>query len=307
MSRNFFFAIAASLPLLAQETPEIAWEYEGPSVQEFHSSLQEAFTQKHWWTVITYGDFICHHFPSSPFAEETPFLVGEAYLNLNHPLIANDYFSNYLNQSLTPKHFEQAIEYKFEIAERFRQGEKKPLFHSHKAPRWLSGKEDALEIYDEVIACLPHSDLAARSLLSKGAILADLKDFQESLDAFDTLLRKFPKHELAATAYLEKIRVYLSQTEGNSIDPDLLDLAEVSLRKFRLAFPREPRIAEAEALLLQIEEAYAANLLKTGKFFEKTKKIPAAKIYYTKVIAKYPNTEAALVAQEKLISLSPDT
>ena len=52
-----------------------------------------------------------------------------------------------------------------------------------------------------------------------------------------------------------------------------------------------------------MKEIFAQNLFDTGRFFEKTKKVPASIIYYNKVIAKYPETEAAIAARLKLESL----
>jgi outer membrane protein assembly factor BamD (BamD/ComL family) len=301
--KTFFFAFVCALPLMSLELEELTWEPQGPSAQEYNGYLQQATNDKDWWAVVDYANILSYHFATSPFAQDAAFLIGEAYLNLGHPLMANDYFTAYLNNPNAPRRFEEAIAYKFSIAERFQNGEKKQLFNSHKAPKILSAKEDAIVIYDEVIATLPHSELAAKSLLGKAKIQAELEDYKQSLETLDLLIRRFPKHELAAEAYLEKIHVYNMQCQGRSLDPDLLDLAEVTLRKFRLVFPRESRLSEAESYIHKMEEAFAANLLDTGTFFQKTKKTPAAKIYYSKVIAKYPKTPAAIVAQEKLNDL----
>ncbi len=300
----FFSFFACALPLMSLELEELTWENQGPSAQEYNGYLQQAANDKDWWAVIDYATILSYHFSTSPFSQDAAFLIGEAYLNLGHPLIANDYFTAYLNNPVAPRRFEDAISYKFGIAERFFHGEKKPLFHSHKAPKVLSAKEDAISIYDEVIATLPHSEFAAKSLLGKARIQAELEDYKPSLETLDLLIRRFPKHELAAEAYLEKIHVYYMQCQGRSLDPDLLDLAEVTIRKFRLVFPRETRLAEAQEYIHKMEEAFALNLLNTGAFFQKTKKIPAAKIYYNKVISQYPQTPAALTAREKLKDLS---
>lgn len=304
IQKTIWLAVFSASPLLSLEVEELTWEDQGPSAQEFNSYLQQAIDEKSWWSVIDYSDIISYHFPDSPFAQDTAFLIGEAYFHLDQPMIANDYFTAYLNSTSSPRRFEDAIAYKFNIAERFMQGEKKPLFNSHKAPKLLSAKEDAIQIYDEVIATLPHSEYAAKSLLGKAKIQAELEDYKPSLETLDLLIRRFPKHDLAAEAFLEKIHVYLMQCQGQSLDPDLLDLAEVTLRKFKVVFPREPRIAEAENHFSKMKEAFAQNLLDTGKFFEKTKKLPAAKIYYNKVVLKYPSTSAALIAQEKLENLN---
>ncbi len=300
MKKYIFSSLLCVMPLLSLEMEDLSWEDTGPSAQEFHALLQNAIDEKNWWAVIDYADILSYHFPSSPFSQDTALLIGEAYLSLDQPSLANQYLTVYLNQTNSPKHFEKAIEYKFHIAERFRQGEKKPLFNSHKGPKLLSTQDDALAIYDEVLATLPHSEFAARALLGKAKIQAEQEDYKPSLETLDLLIRRFPKHDLAAAAYLEKIVVYHMQCLGKSVDPALLDLADVTLRKFRTVFPRETRIKEAEEYLSKMQEIFAAHLLETSLFLKKTKKNPAAMIYFNKVISKFPNTTAAITAQKNL-------
>jgi outer membrane protein assembly factor BamD (BamD/ComL family) len=306
MKKTFFLLIAFALPLLALEEHELTWENTGPSVQEYNSALQQAIQEERWWDVIDYADIISYNFPTTPFAQEISYTLGEAYYKLNQFEYANDCFTAYLSRAAAPKHFEEAIEYKFNIAELFANGTKKRLFGSIKMPAWVPAKEDAVQIYEDVIASMPHSELAAKSLLSKARIQAyNLEDFKPSIETLDLLIRRFPKHDLAAEAYLEKNKIFLAQCQIESLDPDALELAELNLRKFRLAFPRETRIEEAEKVLSDLQELFAQSLLETGQFFEKTKKVSASLIYYHKVIAKYPNTLAAEVSREKVELLQP--
>ena len=292
-------------PLFAVEERELVCENRGPSVQEYHSALQQAMASVDWWAVIDYAALISHQFPTTPFAQESPYLMGEAYFKLNQLEYANDSFTTYLNEVSSPKHFQEALEYKFTIAEQLANGAKKRLFGSPKMPAWVSAKEDSIPIYDEVIAALPHSEIAIQSLLSKARIQTSLEDYKPAIESLDLLIRRFPRHPLAAESYLEKTKVYLAQCKAQNLDPDLLDLAEVNVRKFRLAFPREARLNEAEKIVSEMEEIFAQNLFETGRFFEKTKKVPASLIYFNKVISKYPKTEAAMASREKLAHLDP--
>ncbi len=300
MKKFILILLASSSTLMALEEYELVWGDNVPSAQEYNSALQQALNGGDWWKVVDYANIISYNFPTSPFASEASYLMGEAYYKLNQFEYANECFTAYLTHAIAPKHFEEAIEYKFNIAEHFAQGTKKRLFGSPKMPAWVPAKEDSIEIYDQVIAGLPHSDFAVRALLSKARVQAYMEDFKPSIETLDLLIRRFPKHDLTAEAYLEKGKVYLMECQAQNLDPDLLDLAELNLRKFRLSFPRELRLVESEKTLSDMKEVFAQNLLETGDFFEKTKKMPASEIYYHKVVANYPETQAATVAREKL-------
>lgn len=297
-----FLCISCSLSSLEEE--DLIWNEE-PSVLDYTAFLQESLQKQDWWSVIDYAEIISYHFPKSPFAIETAYLIGEAYYKLGHLELANERFTEYLSRVASPKHFEQAIHYKFNIAEQFRNGVKKSLFGSHKLPKIISAKEDALTIYDDVITAFPHDEIAAKALLGKAQIQTEFEDYKLSLESLDLLIRRFPRHDLAAQAFVEKSHVYLRQCQDQNLDPALLDLADLNLRKFRLAFPRESRIAEAEHDFAQMEEVFAEHLMKIGRFFEKTKKIPASILYYSKVLSQYPNTEVASQAKAKLEQLQP--
>ena len=274
-----------------------------PSVQEFYSYMQEAIDDEDWWSAIDFGEIVLYHFPESPFGQEIPYLIGMAYYHLQQYELANEALSEYLKKSTSPKHFEEAIETKFTIAEFFRQGGKKRLFGSHKLPAILPAREDALKIYDEVITTLPHHDISIHALLGKAEIQAYNEDFKPSIETLQLLIHRFPKHDFAAEGFLQINKVYLQQCKVEHLDPNLLDLAEVNLHKFTLAFPREPRLADAQAALKEMKELYAVNLLETGEFFQRRKQSDASIIYFSKLIAKYPDSDSAAIARTKLEAL----
>jgi outer membrane assembly lipoprotein YfiO len=300
MKKKLILLALFAMPLFALEEEDLVFDSEGPGATEYNNYLQEALADQDWWAVIDYADILAYHFPVSPFVQETAYLMGYAYFQMGQYEHANESLSAYLNHSSSHSHFEEAIQMKFEIAEAYHNGKRKRLFGSHKMPAWLPAKEDAIEIYDEVISTMPHSELAAKSLLAKADILAELEDYKPSIETLSQLIRRFPKDEAAAEAYLQINRVYLSQCKNTSLDLDLLDLANVNLRKFRLAFPREPKLEEAEKIFANTEELFAQNLYETGRFFERTNKPSASVIYYNKVVSKYPQTKAAASAKEKL-------
>lgn len=292
-----FFSFLGAKEISIEEVEPLE---EGPSVQEFYSYMQESIDDEDWWAAIDFGQIVLYHFPDSPFNQEIPYFMGMAYYRLGQHELANETLSEYLKRSSSPKHFESAIKTKFSIAEYFREGGKKRLFGSHKLPAILPAQEEALEIYDEIIASMPHHEFAVRSLLGKAEIEAYYEDFKPSIETLHLLIRRFPKHELAAEGYLRINQIYLQQAEGQQLDPDLLDLAEGNVRKFRLAFPREPRLNDAEMVFSQMKEIYAENLLETGDFYRRRKQLDASILYYSKVIAKFPDSRAAVVAREKL-------
>ncbi len=300
--------IAFLLPLAFLNSQEIQPEDVAPlsaeeqqlSVQEYYSYMQEAIDDADWWAAIDFGELMLYHFPESPYGQEIPYFIGMAYYRLNQHELANNALSEYLKNSTSPKYFEEALQTKFDIAEFYHKGGKKRLFSSHKLPAILSAHEDALEIYDEVITTLPHHENSVRALLHKAQIQAYMEDFKPGIESLQLLIRRFPKHELAPEAYFQINKIYLDQCKIDHLDPDLLELAAANLRKLRLAFPRDPKIAEAQKAYDELQELFAENLLETGEFFQRRKQTAASSIYFSKIVKEYPSTQTASKAQQKL-------
>src|SRR5690606_26603310 len=100
--KKFVLALLVSVSVLsALEEEELRWN-EGPSVQEYHSALQQARDLGDWWTVIDYANIISYNFGETPFAQEVSFIIGEAYYKLDQLEYANEALTAYLNQVVSP-------------------------------------------------------------------------------------------------------------------------------------------------------------------------------------------------------------
>lgn len=273
------------------------------SVQEHYSSALDALQKQDWEELILQSNIVIKNFPESPFASEAQYYLGVGFFHLNELEIANKYFSNYLKKQSAPKFFEEAIKYKFTIAEKYQKGARKHLLNMESMPKWLPAKEEAIEIYDEVITALPHHELAVQSLFGKAALLVMEEEYKTSVETYQALIRKFNKHPLACESYIGIGKVYLTQCTNEYPDPDFLDLAEINFRKFQADFPNEPRLALAEDMLTEMREIYANSLYETAQFYERTKKPHASAIYYNKILSKYPKTKIANNSEERLAVL----
>jgi outer membrane protein assembly factor BamD (BamD/ComL family) len=273
------------------------------SVQEHYSVAMDAYQKENWEEVVAQAVIVVKNFPSTPFAQEMLFYLGVAYFHLDEYEYANRFLTSYLKKQATPKFFEETIQYKFKIAEKFHRGAKKHILGWETMPKWVPAGDEAIKIYDEVITALPHHELAAHALFGKAKLLLKNEEYKASIETYQTLIRRFPKHPLAAESYIGVSEVYLIQSQAQYPDQDYLDLAEINLRKFRYDFPGEEKIEVAEKILLDMKEIYASDLYDTGRFYERTKKLQAAYIYYTRILAKYSETKVAELATMRLSKL----
>lgn len=272
-------------------------------VADHYALGMQAMETLDWNEACRQFRIITVNFPTSAYGQEGFYYLGMCYFHLDEYDFANEAFSSYLKCVNNPRFFQESVQYKFQIAEKFKAGAKRRILGTKKLPKWASGASLALKIYDEVIAAVPSNELAARALISKGCQQWEMKDYKDAIEAFQMVIRRFPKSELAPECYLLITKVFLDQSQYEFQNPDLLAFAQINLRKFKQDFPREERLAEAEDDVLSIKEVYAQGLYETGQFYERTNKPRASIIYYYNAIRQFPDTHIAELCRQRLAIL----
>lgn len=273
------------------------------SAQDHYSTLLKAYEDKDWVALEEQAIIVSKSFPDTPFGRDALYFLGVSLFNQDDFELANKNFKEYLVTEATPKYFEEAISYKFEIADQFRNGARMHLWGFKNLPKWAPADEEALQIYEEVISALPHSELAAKALYGKAKLQAKGEDYRAGIETYQTLIRRFSKHPLAVESFIGIGEVYLEQSKAEYPDPDFLDLAELNLKKFQTSFPSEEKVQVAIDNLSKMEDHYAASFYETAQFYERTKKWSAAKIYYTKILASFPKSQLAENSQVRLVTV----
>lgn len=270
------------------------------SMEGHYATAMQAYEKKDWDAAASNFGIVAANFPNSPQGPECSFFQGVSFFEMSEFEFANDAFNNYLKANCQPKYFEQTMDYKYAIANAFCQGAYRRPFSTRQLPKCLPGRNIAVQIYDEIIQAMPCHDYAAQSLWTRGHMLWEDAAYQDSIESFQTLIRRFPKHELTPQAYVAINQVFLTEAEWEFQNPDLLQLAEINLKKFKQEFPRDERVLEAENDLLTLKETYASGLWKTGRFYEGQGAPQAAVIYYLNAVKQFPETNIAERCQARL-------
>lgn len=300
MKRLFalFMCLGIQVNIFSEEEVNIEEKY-------FTQILQHS-EQKNWDNAYHICHMMYKKYPHYEKSHDVYYHWGVSSFHLKHYAKANECFSKYLEMTPNPEYFEEIIQFKFLIAESFRKGEKSHLFGWNAMPRWMPSSDQALEIYEEIIASLPHHELAVRSLFGKALLLAYYEDFADSIETFNLLIQRFPKHDLAPQSFVEIGNVYFLMAKSKQQDPTLIDQSAINIRKFRMAFPSNDNIAKAEAVHKKLQSAFADNLYDIALFYQKRKKHKAAELYFKKILSVFPESESAFKASRELETLVSD-
>jgi outer membrane protein assembly factor BamD (BamD/ComL family) len=263
----------------------------------------EHYNRQEWRQAACQFEKVIYFFPCSDAAAEASYYLAVSYYKMKEYDFANEEFSNYLKASYHPAFFENAVYYKFCIAEHFKGGKKRRPFKMRYLPKWVSAQDTALTIYDEVVAALPNHELTIRALYSKAELLKRMREFRDCVDTYQMIIRRFPKDEIVPVCYLNISEAYFQQSRYEFQNPDILAFAELNLQKFQDDFPRDERVAIAEENLSRIKEMYAKGLCDVGLFYERLGHPEAAAIYFQSSIEEFPDTRVAQFCRARLICL----
>ena len=285
-----------SVSLQAIEFKPFSFKSDQEATEYYQSHYRDGinyYKQRRWRQSITEFEKLIYFFPEAREISPAYYYLGVAYFQIGEYDFANKAFSDYIKAPGHPEFFDNAVQYKFYIAESFSSGTRRRPLKFRYFPKWLPAKTMALSVYDEVIVALPSHELAANSLYSKGNLLASMRSYSESNEAFQMFIRRFPKHELVPQAYLKIGENYYEQSQYEVQNPDILALAEINSRRFKEEFPRDESYKILQEHLCKMKEVYAQGLADIGKFYEKLGRPAAAIIYYQAAIKDFPSTEVA--------------
>lgn len=278
--------------------PALAWA--ANSSQEEYTLITSSYEKKDWKGVIETAKNSLKGKRESPFIGDMYFMTAVAYYNQGDFTLAEQYFSNFLEKSSSPKYFEDSIIYKFKIAEAYENGAGKHLMGYEFLPKWASAEDEAMTLYDEVIATLPHHEVAAKALANKSRMKWRQGKYKDAVDHYQTLITRFPKNVLTPEAYTNVAKIYLQQSKEEFAGVDLIEHAFINLKKFKADFPGDEKVLEAENLMVQMQDLYAKDLWESATYFEKKQKTQSARLYYEAIVQRYPSSQYVNDAKDKL-------
>lgn len=265
----------------------------GPSDKEYYDRLVEASKSGHRRKALKLSTLMLERYPFSPLSEEVFYLLGLTFYQSKDFEVAERYLNLYVKQNKKPQFFCEAMKARFNIAETFKEGKKKHLRNNVLLPKIISGKDDALRIYDDIIKSFPQEELVIRSLLGKGQLLNEKGDYTTAIETYQILIKQFPNSIYTPYGHAGIIKTYLIQAQKKHTQSDYLDLSLMQLRQFKQSFSSHACFAEIEDYIKKIQEIYAKEAYKTAQFYEKLKKPGAAQLYYNKILKMFPNSSIA--------------
>ena len=260
---------------------------------QLYTQLQESLDRQDLKSARKSAESIVDSYQDHPMSPEVYYQLASLYLKEDEYEAAYEAVQLYLLHDATLRYYEEAYRIKLEVAHRFAKGYRKHIAGLKVLPKWSPAQEEALEIYDEVQAAIPRSELAAEALYAKAALQMHLGDHKASLDTFQVFLKKFSNHALAPHAHIKIGDIYVFNTKAQANDDSSLSLERLNYQRFKDNFPSDPRLRVAEGQIRAIEEILADGMYEIAAYYKRTNRPDAALLYYTQVVHHYPKSVVA--------------
>ncbi|MCH7870603.1 MAG: outer membrane protein assembly factor BamD [Planctomycetes bacterium] len=190
----------------------------------------------------------------------------------------------------------EALRLEFVIAESYLKGEKRRWM----GLRLLSGKNDAVQILDEISTNYPDSRLAELAIKATADHMFDSGDHKLAEGEYARLLREYPRSRYTEHAMSRSAEAALASYGGVAYDEAQLIEAEERFEDFRRYSPAAADRKGVGAILDSIRESRGEKDFSVAAYYDRTRHFSSAIYYYRLVRRDWPGTIADVKAAERL-------
>ncbi len=318
MRHYIFYALLASMALCSSAlradlvwTRDQGWQVQGGvlanvlgDVQNVSNALEamnegkKAQDEGDYWVAISYYKIVTTGYPDSIFAPEAYYQMSKAYYARGQYFDAYQALQEIVKRYPDYPKFNLIIGEEFNVASTIQSGATPYLWGWFP---WFTNYQDAIKIYESIVASAPYSDYAPIALMNIALIAEEEDKYDMAFDALDRLINAYPKSMFTPDAYMQMAKVHRNLVEGPEYDQTPTRNAISFFHDYLVLFPKESQVSHAEEGLEAMEDVYARSRLVMGDFFYYYRNNSvAAAIFYNETITLAPNSPAAEEAKAQL-------
>jgi outer membrane protein assembly factor BamD len=242
---------------------------------------------------------VVRRFPRSPLASNAQYKVGfllektgdiegayKAYIKLN-----KDYPRS--------EDFNASIEGQMRVAEAYLKGRKQKVFGIPTLP----SMNRAIDIYQSIMRNAPYSRYAPLAQFNIGRAKEKQGEFSGAIQAYQTVVDKYPTSDVADDALFQIGYVYLTIIRVGSYDRNASRFAREYFEDFLSTYPKHEKAAQARQYLASLGSVQTRSSLKVAQYYDKQRFWRAAIMSYNEVVRLTPDSPDAAIASARLDQL----
>ncbi len=240
-------------------------------------------------------------YPLSREAAEAQYFLGRSLEAQGRPMEAFRAYQTVVERYPFSDRLPDVVERQFAIGTALMEGKirRNGLIQSLRG-----GDYDVVEIFRTVIRNAPYGPHAAEAQYKIGLYLQEKRLYVEARDAFEKTISDYPDTPWAKAARYQVALADARRSSDAQYDQKVTEAAVEQFREFIQDYPEADLSEKAKAEIRRLREKEAENQFLAARFYEKQKKVSAAKIYYHTIVEEYKDTSWAAKALERLQELN---
>ncbi|MEM7230149.1 MAG: outer membrane protein assembly factor BamD [Planctomycetota bacterium] len=298
-------ALLIVLPATAQERFRLGdddrWKIEetvDPNSPEGElAEAWKALADEQYGRAIDLADDWIDQYPQHPLFPEALLLRGDA-----HNARGDEFTALFDYEAIARLYpgsdvFVTALERELDIAKDYARGKKRRALGF----RVVDARSEAQELMIRIQERLPESRLGEEAHFELANFYFRARQMSLAVDAYDLFLLNYPMSEMASVARRRLIYAHLASFKGPEFDPSGLIEASTRINELKQI---EPAVdAEADALLVRIEESTAQKLFETARWYDRTGDPITAEYTLRRLVREHPQSIATGAALDKMPDL----
>jgi len=245
--------------------------------------------------------------------EDALFMLGESYYFDNRCIMARDAYNELADKYPSTRYLDKLIEHEWAIA-RYLEAYANAHYDLPLTPNvwdktrpWFDTMGHAIKTYENIRMNDPTGPRADDAIMATAGIYFRDKRYEDADYHYQLVRREYPRSAFQFEAHLLGLQSKLLKYQGSDYDGTPLEEAQVLVKQLRTNFAGQLSAKERERLQTvsaRLHQELALRNMQMAQFYDGTKNYGSAKTYYAEVINKYPDSELAQRARERMTALA---
>jgi outer membrane protein assembly factor BamD (BamD/ComL family) len=288
----------------------------GPNDQAAHKFFMEGerlFDEKRYSVAAIEYEKAADRAVDMRIREDAMFMLAESYYFDDRCIPARDAYNALADKYPSTRYLDKLVEREWEIA---RYLESYANYHYDvpmtpnawdKTRPWFDTLGHAIKTYENIRMNDPTGPRADDAIMATAGIYFRKGRYDDADYNYALLRREYPRSEFQFEAHLLGLQSKLRKYQGADYDGSPLEEAQTLVKQLRTNFAGQLSAEERDRLQTvsaQLHQELASRDMQMAQFYDGTKNYGSAKTYYAEVINKYPDSELANRARDRMTEIA---
>jgi TolA-binding protein len=244
--------------------------------------------------------------------EDSLFMLGECYYFDDRCIPARDAYNMLADKFPSTRYLDKLVEREWAIA-RYLEAHANSHYDAPMTPNawdktrpWFDTMGHAIKTYENIRMNDPTGPRADDAIMAAAGVYFRNRKYEDADYHYELLRKEYPRSEFQFEAHLLGLRSKLLKYQGSDYDGTPLEESQVLVKQLRTNFAGQLSAEERDRLQTvsaQLHQELASRDMQMAQFYDGTKNYGSAKTYYAEVINKYPESELAQTAKDRMLAM----